>query len=601
MKKIIKSKYIVAATLGLFLSACTNLDEQVRDEVLGAGSISGEATLASVYDRMGDGTFVDNGGMIAMQDYASDMAMLPTRGADWGDGGKWREMHEFTWTPASPVINDNWLKLTNGISRSINAIGVLNAGEDDNKQLFLAEAKAMLAFYTFHCFDLFGQAPYRDPFLDPVSNTNPTVMRKASEYIDQLILDLEEQIPNLATLGESRTHTGRFTKEAAYALLADMYLNRAVFKDRYNATSDFDYTEAAVSGTGNDMDRVIYYTSLLINNGRFKLAENYFANFSLGNDAGSEHIFAIAQKVDGIRSGDNDLAYMSQERNQRQSPKNRGTNGSCITPEFFASWEGNHEDPRFTRKYRYADGTWFKNDGSDTSVPATDRVAGTSEIWFHFNRGIQYGQQYGPNLLTTGKFEMDGDRVKVVALNIEKNTKTPMDFTPEMKFDNPLESVLSTSQLNQGARCFKWEFDPASFSGAGNGESRVDVPLYRLGHMYIMRAEAYFRNGVVASALDDVNILRTSRKREAELYDEADRAGKALVSLDEAQLYKEIGFETYWEMKRRPQMIRFGKAENAGTAKSETQPFRRIFPIPQSTIDVSKYIKQNSGYAGAED
>ena len=182
-----------------------------------------------------------------------------------------------------------------------------------------------------------------------------------------------------------------------------------------------------------------------------------------------------------------------------------------------------------------------------------------------------------------------------------KNTATPMDFTPQMKFDNPLESVLSTSQLNQGARCFKWEFDPASFSGAGNGESRVDVPLYRLGHIYVMRAEAYFRKGVVASALDDVNILRTSRKREADLYDEADRPGKALPSLDEAQLYKEIGFETYWEMKRRPQMIRFGKAENEGTAKSQSQPYRRIFPIPQATVDVSKYIEQNSGYAGAKD
>jgi hypothetical protein len=120
--------------------------------------------------------------------------------------------------------------------------------------------------------------------------------------------------------------------------------------------------------------------------------------------------------------------------------------------------------------------------------------------------------------------------------------------------------------------------------------------------MYIMRAEAYFRKGVVASALEDVNILRTSRKREPELYDEAERAGKALPSLDEEQLYKEIGFETYWEMKRRPQMIRFGKAENAGTAKSETQPYRRIFPIPQTTIDVSSsYIDQNPGYAGAKE
>jgi starch-binding outer membrane protein, SusD/RagB family len=118
--------------------------------------------------------------------------------------------------------------------------------------------------------------------------------------------------------------------------------------------------------------------------------------------------------------------------------------------------------------------------------------------------------------------------------------------------------------------------------------------------MYIMRAEAYFRKGDVGLALADVNKLRTSRYRET-LYSEAERQGKAIASLDEEQLYKEIGFETYWEMKRRPQQIRFGRLERAGTAKAETQPYRRVFPIPQSTIDVSRFIKQNSGYAGAED
>jgi starch-binding outer membrane protein, SusD/RagB family len=448
---------------------------------------------------------------------------------------------------------------------------------------------------------LFGQAPYRDPYADPVSNTNPTTMRQAKDYIDQLILDLEALIPNLASLNDATMHSGRFTKEAAYAVLADMYLNRAVYKDRYNATSAFNYKEAAVSGTGTDMDRVIYYTSLLINSGDFSLRENYFENFSLGNDHGkdfsSEHIFAVVQKVDGFRSGDNDLAYMSQERNQRQSPKNRGTNGSCITPEFFHSWDGNQDDPRFQRKYQYADGTWFMNDGTDTTTPASDKVS--DQIWFHFNRGIQFGQQYGPNLLKTNLFEMDGARVKVTKLVIEKNTNLDMNFTPDMVFQNPLESILYTNELNQGARCFKWEFNPLSNSGPGNGESGVDVALYRLGHMYIMRAEAYFRNGDVASALADVNMLRTSRKREAGLYAEADRPGKELTALDEDQLYKEIGFETYWEMKRRPQQIRFGRLERAGTAKAETRPYRRIFPIPQSTVDVSSsFISQNPGYAG---
>jgi starch-binding outer membrane protein, SusD/RagB family len=597
MNKIIKSGYIVAATLGLFLSACTDLDEEVRDEVLGAGQISAEATVASVYDRLGDGLFVDNGGMIAMQDYASDMALLPTRGADWGDGGKWREMHEYTFTPFAPVINDNWIKLTNGISRCINALGVLDAGNDPKKALYTTETKAMLAFYTYYCFDLFGQAPYRDPYFDPVSNTNPTTMRIAKDYIDQLILDVEALIPDLNSINVAGMHKGRFTKEAAYALLADMYLNRAVYKDRYNPTSAFDYKEAAVSGGGSDMDRVIYYTSLLINSGDFKLQENYFDNFAIGNDGRGEHIFAIVQKAEAVRTGDNDLAYMSQERNQRQTPKNRGTNGSCITPEFFHSWDGNHADPRFERKYQYKDKTWFMNSKADVSMPA-ELVSG--QIWFHFNRGIQYGQQYGPNLLKSGLFEMDGDRVKVVELTIEKNSKTPMNFIPDMTFDNPLESILTTDSLHQGARCFKWEFDPVGASGLSNGESGVDVALYRLGHIYVMRAEAYFRKDDVASALADVNILRTSRKRET-LYPEAERAGVALTGLDAEQLYKEIGFETYWEMKRRPQQIRFGRLERAGTAKAETQPFRRVFPIPQSTLDVSDFIKQNHGYAGAED
>jgi hypothetical protein len=52
----------------------------------------------------------------------------------------------------------------------------------------------------------------------------------------------------------------------------------------------------------------------------------------------------------------------------------------------------------------------------------------------------------------------------------------------------------------------------------------------------------------------------------------------------------------YWEMYRRPQMIRFGKFDLAYTAKPLSQPFRRYFPIPQSTIDVTKEFTQNQGY-----
>ncbi|MDW7694547.1 RagB/SusD family nutrient uptake outer membrane protein [Flammeovirgaceae bacterium SG7u.111] len=588
MKFIYKNRitHFLALTILLVFTQCTDLEEQVLDEVLGGESLTAESTLAAAYDRLGDKLFVDNGGMIAMQEYSTDEALLPTRGSDWGDGGKWRAMHEFTWTPNTPAIVDNWNRLTNGITRSLTAVAAISENDDAQKTLFLAEAKGLLAFYVYLTLDLYNQAPYRDP----LDNSAALEAKQAAATIDELINDVESIIPDLASLGQQSTHTGRFTKEAAYALLADMYLNRAVFKDRFNPSSSFDFNETSLDGSKTDMDKVIEYTSMLIDNGSFSLASNYFSNFNIDNSGAPEHIFAVVQMIDNIRNGDNDLGYVNQARNQRPSPGNRGTNASCTTPDFFASWDGNHEDPRFSRKYQYADGTWFMNDGTTGSVPADDKVPGTDLPWFHFNRGLLYGQQYGPVLDGEGGFIMtDEGRIKVSLLYMEKSSDTPMDFTPELDFDNPSESVFKQNQINRGVRIFKYEFDPEN----GNGASKFDIPIYRLGGIYTMRAEAYFRKGETGKAMADINMLRTSRTREG-LYGNV--SGTAIASLDEETLYKEIGYELYWEMHRRPQMIRFGTFDKAYTAKPATDPFRRAFPIPQETIDVSDAFTQNSGY-----
>jgi len=570
----------------ILLNSCTDLNEVVLDEKSGNSVSDPAGSLAAAYDRLGDGTFTDHGAVFAMQEYTTDEAILPTRGSDWGDGGKWRDMHEFTWSSTNAIIVSNWDLLNNGITRSLSAIRSVEAGTFPEKTLFLAESKALLAFYTYTTLDLFGQAPYRDP----ASITAPLQILKADTQIDQLIKDVEALIPDLADSGTQRTHHGRFTKQAAYAFLANMYLNRAVFKDRFNATSAFNFNEAAVTGTGTDMDRVIYYTSLLIDSGKYSLESDFFKNFARTNENGTELIFAISQKIDYIRNGSNSFAYVCMERNQRTSAANRGTNAACTTPEFYASWDGNHDDPRFEQHYQYADGTWFMNDGTDVSVPATDIVPKSSPAlpWFHFNRGIQAGLQYGPILLPSGSLEMVGNRIKVSPLFMEKSTTTRMNFTPSLTFADPTKSVFAQNEINQGARVFKYEFDPEG----GNGNSNVDIPLFRLGGVYAMRAEAYFRKGSAGLAMIDLNKLRTSRKRES-LFGNA--PGKALTTLDSEQLYKELGYELYWELQRRPESIRFGKFDLPGTAKAVTQPFRRIFPIPQTVID-QKVIKQNQGY-----
>ncbi|WON92652.1 MULTISPECIES: RagB/SusD family nutrient uptake outer membrane protein [unclassified Sphingobacterium] len=583
MKKIFFNKYILCLSFMLLLGSCTKLDEQVLDEVLGDDASNPEGALAAAYDRLGKGTFVDHGGVFALQQYTTDEAILATRGSDWGDGGKWRSMHEFTWTPDNAIVTDNWNMLTNGITRAMTAIKAVTASNIPQKKLFLAESRGLLAFYMYTVLDLYGQVPYRDP----LDERAPLEIKKAASTIDELIVEVERLLPDLASLGDQSTHNGRFTKEAAYGLLTQMYLNRAVFKNRMANT--YEFTEKAVSGEGTDMDRVIYYSSLLINSSKFRLESNYFNSFSIKNEKGPELIWVITQKIDKIRNGSNSFAYVCVERNQRPTPVNRGTNAACITPEFYATWNGNHDDPRFSRKYQYSDGTWFYND-REQSVPSTDIVPGTNLMWFHFNRGIIEGQQYGPKLTANGAFEMTVDgRIKVSQLSMEKSAGTKMVFTPELNFDDPKQAVFKQDQINRGVRVFKYEYDP----GDGNGSSNVDIPLVRLGAIYTMRAEAYFRKGEVNLALNDINKLRSSRTRES-LY--GSEPGKTISSLNAGDLYREIAFETYWELLRRPQMIRFGKYDLPYSAKPATQPFRRLFPIPQSVMDVTKDFKQNEGY-----
>ncbi|MFA5328571.1 MAG: RagB/SusD family nutrient uptake outer membrane protein [Prolixibacteraceae bacterium] len=594
--KIKTLKLLAFLSILFVLGSCTNLDEVFLDEELGSDSATPEASLAAAYNRMIVDVFVDHSHLWGMQEYSTDEAMLPTRGSDWGDGGRYRAIQEFTWGPDNPLVDGNWSSLTNGITRSVTAIETISKNTDNSNQaMYLAEAKALWYLYTYYTLDLYGQAPYRKP------NGNADNVRAInSTYIDTLISGVEEIIPGLATLGENSTYNGRFTKEAAYAFLAEMYMNRAVFLDRYNASSNFGFTEASVNDNSKtDMDMVIEYSSKLINSGKFSLAEHYFDNFAIDNTDGSELIFVAPQNVgDGSVTGQNDFVYMPMERAQHASESGvRGTNATCTTPDYYATWDENQDDPRFKQKYKYSDGTWFYNNKAQDILESTlDAVPGTDGLpWFHFNQGFMVGQQYGPTYNTSNKFvreTIDGKTyVKITALKTDKNSHQ-LEFTPELDFSSG--TILAQDKVHQGVRIFKFEFDPINGS---NGSSRVDIPIFRLGYIYTLRAEAYFRSGETEKALADINILRTSRTKTQPDDEGGDITGQKISSLDETTLYNEISYENYWEMKRRPQMVRFGTFDKAYTGKAATEPFRRVYPIPQSVTDVSGDIfTQNNGY-----
>lgn len=581
ISNIIKSNHLLLLFYLLITSAaCTDLEEEVIDEIQNENisTVDGaeEALLAATYDK-GEGIYANYGGIWGLQQMTTDETMLPVRGEDWSDGGKWKTLHEFTWNASSVKVEDNWNTLNEAVAQAASAIDLLKNSSIDDKDLFLAEARAMWVLYTFNIVDLFDQVPYRDPMnLD--YRENPTILT-GSEAIDLCIDILKEVVPNLANIGDRSTNTGRFTKEAAYALLAKIYLNKAVYEDRYNTTANFDFV------SNGYMNQVIEYTDLIINSGTFQLEDNYFEILGVDNYNNQEHIFSVIQVATGANTGQNDFTYLSMGRNQKANPdNNRGSNATCITPDYYATWDNNRDDPRFHKHTVKNGDEVFKNDGTDGSLP----YSGV----FHFNRGFQEGQQYGP-IITDGAFEMDPNndgRVLIQKLYTEKTSTLLMNFTRELDFDDPTNSSFTQQQINRGIRVFKQEYDAENTRKNGG----VDIPVFRLGGIYTLRAEAEFRKGNATEALANINILRTSRwsiDRNGDKY-----YGKEITSLDENTLYNEISYELYWEGERRQEMIRFGTFENACTAKPASEPFQRVFPIPQSELDVNKDFVQNKGY-----
>ncbi|MBM3443354.1 MAG: RagB/SusD family nutrient uptake outer membrane protein, partial [Bacteroidetes bacterium] len=206
---------------------------------------------------------------------------------------------------------------------------------------------------------------------------------------------------------------------------------------------------------------------------------------------------------------------------------------------------------------------------------------------YRIDRGILRGQQYGLQRVAGVFTKCPDGNFKVGKLfNVTRNRPTiPVIHTEQINF------TTAGSDYATGFRVLKYEFSQTSQSGRNFGA--VDIPIVRLADVYLMRAEAKLRKGDAAGALADVNTVRTARVT-------GTQRAAALPNLTLDLLYRERGFELYWEMHRRTDMIRFGKYEGSWTEKTDADRNKRIFPIPQTAIDGASnlpgYLKQNAGY-----
>ena len=169
---------------------------------------------------------------------------------------------------------------------------------------------------------------------------------------------------------------------------------------------------------------------------------------------------------------------------------------------------------------------------------------------FEIDRGIIRGVLWGPRKGSNGKFDTCDTGVKIMPVKQRKGNGPDRDVgyvnhTRQVDFTN------EGSYHNTGYRVAKYQFSRTSPNG--NNYSSVDLVLMRLAEIYLMRAEAKLRNGDSGGALTDVNIVRSSRNARPA------QTPAALTSLNLESMYRERGFELYWEGFRRTDQIRFGE------------------------------------------
>ncbi len=579
-----KNKIIIAAlALGvLFTWSCTDLEEKVLDESLnGAGqaeAISG--AIAPAYGQL-KATWIHTNNF-GLQLIASDEGILPYRGGtDWYDGGKYLAVHAHTTTPTNDLVTSTWNELTKNISRTLSAIEVLTPlAEEGNKEAqgALYEMKALRAYLNMMTLDSWGLV-----FKKESSASVSEILRgqDAVTYIENELLSVADVI-------NTDKGPGRMTQAAVWGLLARLNLNAAVYRDPYGTPS---FTPA-------DMDKVIKYTDNIINSGKFSLSPEYFDLFDDNNNSNKEVIFAMDQR--GVLKDENNRwAYWSIPGSMFPRPESinaDGTDGPAITSDFYQTWVDAYGsvDPAD------ADSRFYKN---NAKVPAHLKdLTGFSPLndenhyycvkaeEFEIDRGIMRGIPWAARKDANGAFyKCDGGYriypVKQIKGNGPDKNVGYVNLTLKVDFTN------EGSTHAAGYRVSKYQFSHTSPDG--NYYSSVDMVLLRYAEIFMMRAEAKLRKGDSSGALADMNTVRTSRTARAPI-------PAALPAINLAILYREYGFEFYWEGLRRNTQIRFSHFEDKWTEKSDTDVNKRLFPIPQVAIDGASntpgYLVQNKGY-----
>lgn len=330
-------RIIILVSAIMLLGACTNLDEKLYDKVSSAdyGKTPSEvetivgrayASLRGYSDEICH-AYPTCEFVLFLSETTSDEACIPTRGADWYDGGRYQEAQFHTWTSQNLLVLSAWRYCYGGINKINLIIDQVDKSElsEADKDVVKAELRGVRAYFYYMLLDLYGNVPI---------NTSVSDEGKSNAPRSEVYAFVESELKDIMDLLPADKIYGRFTQSVANTLLARLYLNSEVF-----------IGQARWQDCIDACDKVQGYT----------LEPNFFANFLTENEGSKENIWAIPfdSKAGTVGNYFASLSFHYKQKEAFSATKNYTdcVNGICGQPGLYSSY-----DDADIRKQGYLEG-----------------------------------------------------------------------------------------------------------------------------------------------------------------------------------------------------------------------------------------------------
>ncbi len=530
----------------LLIASCTDLTENINNQVTADNFFqTDEEFISALGDAYGSMTqYGGNWAVNMLAEVPSDEVVVGHKGADWEDGGVWIRLHRQTYRPSEDQINNSWNEFYNGIANANRLIfqfeTVVESGDvsEEDAAAFIAELKALRAFYYYNLLDNYGNVPIVTSFeQDPETTAQPssdfaTGRREVFDFVEEELLNVLDLVDD-----DVNATIGRVNKWVVHMTLAKLYLNAEVYigEERW--------------------DDVVTHTDAIIDSGNFSLTGDYFDNFAVQNTGSPEHIFTVP--FDEVFLGGFNL-HMMTNHILSQPAFNFGEqpwNGFQTVTEFYGSYIDPDQNPG-----PQGEVVGLDPEGSLTTGTLDERLG---------------------NFLVGPLLDLQGNQIVDEGAESSDPDGPPITHTPY------LNELTPGNWRQSGARIAKYEME----IGLSGGDMNNDLVVYRYADVLLMKAEALWRqNSGDSNALMLVNEIRQRAGVDP------------FTSLTADNLLAERGREMFYENVRRQDLLRFEgevgetRFNDPWWEKDVSESYRNVYPIPDNQLESNTNLVQNPGY-----